>query len=487
VQASTFEHLRTLSNKQIVGRVKYLARKERHTSAELIGHLAVFDERQLYAAEACSSLFSYCTEILKLSEHSAYRRIEAARAARRFPIIVRKLAEGTLNLTGATLLAPHLTPDNYRALLQEAEGKTRRQIEEIVARIYPLPDLPASVRRLPDRRVRAASALRANTSLDPSGEGSVGPVDDLLKSEVIPEYLLNSLATQHTDGSGEGVDGHEPAAEADTTDTTEDLSEPDSQRPLRQDEAALYRRRGTISPSSPGRYSFKFTAGRETHEKLRQLQDLLSGQIPDRDMVKIFDLALTTLLEKLLRQRHAIGLHDNPRASRAEQAAAPTSEHELKDEEPSSDAMIPAAVLDPVQGVQATTTAATTTAISNPDQVIRRSRYIPARIRREVWKRDKGQCTYTNPDGRRCTARSRLQYHHLIPFAEGGPSTIENLTLRCRTHNEYDARLYLIEKEWLLIREAGRTAAGNEPRVAPRLNSERRKLGTSGLCGAHAP
>jgi hypothetical protein len=43
--------------------------------------------------------------------------------------------------------------------------------------------------------------------------------------------------------------------------------------------------------------------------------------------------------------------------------------------------------------------------------------------------------------GTRCGSRRRLELHHLVPFARGGASTVENLSLRCATHNLYHAEL----------------------------------------------
>ena len=71
-------------------------------------------------AKGCSSLFTYCTQVLHLAEGAAYNRIEAARAARRFPVVLDAIADGALTLTSARLLAPHLTSDNDRALLEAA-------------------------------------------------------------------------------------------------------------------------------------------------------------------------------------------------------------------------------------------------------------------------------------------------------------------------------------------------------------------------------
>jgi 5-methylcytosine-specific restriction endonuclease McrA len=60
------------------------------------------------------------------------------------------------------------------------------------------------------------------------------------------------------------------------------------------------------------------------------------------------------------------------------------------------------------------------------------SRYVPVAVRDEVWRRDGGQCAFVGSTGRRCASRHQLEFHHLDPFALGGPSTAANLALRCR-------------------------------------------------------
>src|SRR3954466_11640517 len=122
-----------ISDADLLTTTAQLAERERHTTADLIAALMEIDARKLYLGEGCSSLFVYCTRVLHLSEHAAYGRIEAARAARRFPAILELLAEGALTLTAVTLLAPHLTSDNAADVLAAARFKTKREVEEIVA------------------------------------------------------------------------------------------------------------------------------------------------------------------------------------------------------------------------------------------------------------------------------------------------------------------------------------------------------------------
>src|SRR3990172_5448345 len=93
-----------LSDQELLARVKVLAEREREATVALIAHLAVMDERRLYLGQGFSSMFIYCRRILHLSEYAAYSRLEAARAARKYPIILERLAEGSVNLTTAGLL-----------------------------------------------------------------------------------------------------------------------------------------------------------------------------------------------------------------------------------------------------------------------------------------------------------------------------------------------------------------------------------------------
>jgi len=90
-------------------------------------------------------MFAYCVGKLRLSEQAAFKRITAARLARRFPSIFAALAEGRLHLSGITLLAPHLTEDSAEGLLAAAEHKTKSEVETLLAERFPRPDLLAWV------------------------------------------------------------------------------------------------------------------------------------------------------------------------------------------------------------------------------------------------------------------------------------------------------------------------------------------------------
>jgi 5-methylcytosine-specific restriction endonuclease McrA len=243
--------LADLTDEQLLADVVRLAARERQVTAELIRSLMELDARRLYLAQGYSSLFTYCTQALHLSEHAALGRIEVARAARRLPMILDRLLDGSVTVTNARLLAPHLTEANHREVLASARHKSKRQVEEIVAGLRPLPDVTASVRKLPERKVPVAFQ---SPVLDP------------------PPPLTPA---------------HLSAAEPPAVTTSRLPSRP------------------VVVPLAPERYKVQFTVSRETHDRLRRAQDLLRHSIPDGDVAVVFDRALVLLVEHLEKQKFA--------------------------------------------------------------------------------------------------------------------------------------------------------------------------------------
>ena len=155
-QERQFKLFSTLSDDELLHRLSELLRKSRRVESELVAHIGEVDARRLYAREAASSMFAYCTEVLNLSEPEAYLRIAVARASRTHPMLFEMLADGRLHLSGIAKLAPCLTEANRETLLARAAGKSKREIEELVAEISPKPDVPATIRKLPERKDKTA-------------------------------------------------------------------------------------------------------------------------------------------------------------------------------------------------------------------------------------------------------------------------------------------------------------------------------------------
>ena len=241
-----------LSDQQLLAEVQRLVACERQATAELIRSLMELDARRCYLAQGYASLFCYCTQVLHLSEHAALGRIEVARAARRLPVILELLLDGSVTVTNARLLAPHLTERNHRDVLASARHKSKREVEEIVARLRPRPDVAASIRKLPDR----------------SGASEVLQAPGFDSQPAVASATPQAPAPSH--GSC-WKQAHRPV----------------------------------VAPIAPERYKIQFTVSRETHDKLRRAQELLRHAVPSGDPAAVFERALTLLVEHLEKQKFA--------------------------------------------------------------------------------------------------------------------------------------------------------------------------------------
>lgn len=287
---------RGLDDLALIERTAAVASRARAATTELVAAVAELEARDLHLKQGYSSLFGYCREALALSEHDAYRAVAGARVVRRFPLALELLAQGSINLTSVGLLAPCLTADNHRRVLEAARGKRRTQVEELVAQLVPQPDAPPAIQRL----------------LSPA-----------------------------------------PA------------------------------------PLSSERYRVQVTMSRDAVEKLRLARDMLRHALSPGDDAAVLERALTALLADLAKKKFAAA--DQPRPPHG-----------------------------PVAG----------------------SRHVPAEVKREVWLRDLGRCAFVGASGHRCGERGFLEFHHVQPYAAGGAASVENIQLRCRRHNAYEARQY---------------------------------------------
>jgi 5-methylcytosine-specific restriction endonuclease McrA len=161
---------------------------------------------------------------------------------------------------------------------------------------------------------------------------------------------------------------------------------------------AVAKDRPIVQPTAPQRYRLQFTVGQETHDVLRRLQTLLRREIPDGDPGAIFDRAAKLLLERV--EKEKLGGATKPRRPAIRSGT------------------------DSRKGVP------------RPP-----SRHIPDPVKRAVWRRDGGQCAFVSGTGRRRSETAFLELHHRRPYAMKGPATVDNIALRCRHQNVYEAEL----------------------------------------------
>jgi len=129
-----------LTDQELVATVQQLVDNDRSNLIGLLVHLGELDERKLYLEAAKPSMFAYCVEVLRMSEGTTFKRIAAARVARRFPIILEMIATGEMHLSGLSLLAKHLTEANHLDVLARGRNKSKREIEKLTAQLCPQPD-----------------------------------------------------------------------------------------------------------------------------------------------------------------------------------------------------------------------------------------------------------------------------------------------------------------------------------------------------------
>jgi hypothetical protein len=333
------------------------AERDRMDTAQFLALIADFDARRLYVPEGYSSMHAFCVGELRMCEDSAYKRIQAARAVWKFPQLCTALAEGRLHLSAVFTLAPHLTPGNVDELVTASTHRTRREIQDLIARRFLGPGALLQFDAEPTSEL-------TSTPMGPSSEAT--PPSQLVPVPVDPDRLETA------------------------------------QRVVRQ----------SFDPQH--RTDIHCTVDRE---KLEYARALLSHSIPSGELGQVIDRALEAVIREM--ERRKFGATPKPRATA-------------------------------------------------PPRASTSARHIPAQVKREVWRRDGGRCTFVGPNRHRCGERRVLEFDHVRPVALGGEATIDDLRLRCRVHNQYEAERVFGTRFMTEKREVARRtrAAAREARGA---------------------
>jgi 5-methylcytosine-specific restriction endonuclease McrA len=130
---------RGLSDDQLLACIERFAEEERDRLPFFLACLGEADRRRLPEERGYTSTFDYCVRRLKLSEDESYRRIHAARAAASRPELLSALAGGHLSLSAVSKIAPHVRRVDAPEIIARAEGKSTRELEEILAPLCPEP------------------------------------------------------------------------------------------------------------------------------------------------------------------------------------------------------------------------------------------------------------------------------------------------------------------------------------------------------------
>jgi hypothetical protein len=357
--------------------------------AEFLVALADFDRRRGWEPLGHASLFAFITSELGLTPAPTYWRAEAARLLQRFPDLVEPLRQGRLCLTTLGELAKVLNEENGAAVLPRFLGISSREAKEIVAELQPRPAPPVGtvIRSLESRSTAEAALALAS-----------GPAPATPAAWPCPP----SPGGASTDSGSLWAHKVEPAASA---------------------PARLAPRRDAVDPLTAELSRLSTTVSRRFLQKLQTAREGLGHAIPGATTEHVLEAALDLLLEKQARAR---GQVKRPRAVVASPSTVPAAS--------SAFAPAPNPALTPVQPAAGPNFA---------EPLHRREGHreaVPAAVRRAVWVRDAGRCTWPLDSGGRCGSTQRLELDHVVPWARDGEPTEENLRLLCGRHNQLAAR-----------------------------------------------
>jgi hypothetical protein len=330
--------LKNLSNNDLLNRLRRLVEKEQNLTIEILPHLVEVERRGLHLEKAYGTLTEYCIHELGYGDSSAGRRVRAARVIAKIPEVYDLLKKRELTFCAVVQVHGVLTPENKESLLPRLVGKSRSEIERILAEYLP-------PRKVADQAKPTVVKKLVAVESAPAAASSSGAAGALA-----PE--LGEIP-RHSDGS------FPPTVKNSTPEMREVLEK---------------------------MYEIRFAADEELMELIRWMKSHLSHKFPEgASFLEIFKYAM-----KYYKDREDLTTNK------------------------------------PVRSVK-----------TKPKT---NTRHIPKAVQREVWRRNQGRCAFIGSNGRRCNSEYNLQFdHYPIPFARGGPSTVDNLRLLCAKHNRFTA------------------------------------------------
>lgn len=290
-------NLGTISDDALFGRVEALARTERFTLVDLLIHLGELDSRDACQKKGYASAFAYLTRRLGYAESAAIRRVRVARAARKYPSVLRLLAEGEISLEGTALIQPLLTAENHESLIRKACRRSTREIERLVAELSP-------ERAEPRDRIRALPPAPVPTP----PQQTAPPLPPQTPPPMTPHPTASPVTRPQPEAAAVEPDAlAEPAAMSSAQSAQAEMAP----HPALASAAATPRRR---------RVFFGFTADEEVEDWYKEARNLLCHRFPNGDMEQIIGHALWRLVEE---ERAARTLRRKTEAAPAEGRRVP--------------------------------------------------------------------------------------------------------------------------------------------------------------------
>lgn len=405
------------STRLLTARLVDLLRCERAAMAEFLIALAGFDRERRWEALGYTSLFYFLHRELGLSKSQAFYRKTAAELLQRHPDVIEPLRDGRLCLSSVVELAKVVDRRSLDDVLPRFFHCSKDEARAVAAELCPSEATP---RREVVTRVGAAGRAAVMSALQfapvgpAPGQSREAPVHPERVNLVLPEepaarvggVAAGALATAPETGVPARIAAPhvEPAGAA-----------PPAGAPTRA--------RDAVEPLTADLRRFHLTVTRDFLDKLQAAKDALSHARPDASTEDVLDAALDLLLADRARKQGLAVKARKPRAA-PESAGGRADRAGMAPSECAGGLLAPRERGDPS------------------------SDHVPAEVKRFVWKRDGGCCQWRFESGAICGSRRRVQVDHVVPRAQGGPSTVENLRLLCQPHNLLAARRVLGE-EWM--------------------------------------
>ena len=411
---------RSLSNRELLARLKSLRRNERALAIEILSHLNEVSRRRLHLELGFSSLFDYCVNALGYSASTAGRRVQAARCIGRFAVAAEALRAGRVTITTLAMAARIMNEKNATRVLEEVDGKSQREVEAIVAGHRPLSVLRDRVRPVSIRVPVPVAAVVTE------GGTVVGEAANAERGDSDRSAMMDSAAVGRTRGASqvlalEGAHGHDPSA-CEKSSYSHSGSDPGDRPEIQVVQKMLV----------------QFAASPGFMRKVEAARSLLSTKHPEGVSFEVlFEAAVDLFLEK--HSPNARNRRRRERKQNAEQAKPLTGQT--------------AKTQTQEVGVKRAGQASKPPAARPTKTGSEQRRHIPARTRDQVFERDGGKCTYMRAGGRRCGSTHNLHVDHIVPFARGGPNELPNLRLLCAQHNRMEARRWFGDRPELTRRE----------------------------------
>ncbi|HEY8945264.1 MAG TPA: HNH endonuclease signature motif containing protein, partial [Polyangiaceae bacterium] len=330
--------------------------------------------------------------------------------------------------------------------LKVAKHRSKREITRLVRQLDPLPAVLARIEPL-------GPTLAGTSANNASWEAYMHALNPV--RELPPERCPNNWSHLAEDSAAAGKHSREPT----------ELPGARAHEPAEQSGAPE-----RASSLSVQRYAVQFTACQEYVDLLERARDLLSHAVPDRSLVEVHLRAMRLLVAELEKRKFGVSGEPCRRGVRGKNEAAVSAESkrpELGDEQrrpgETSRAEIDVSQVSPSatqpdfidrgdtraneDASEQPRSAAKVDTLKTPrrcqphgmsppaDDAAVTARYVPARVRREVYPRDGARCAFVSADGVRCRETSLLELHHVTPHARNGATTADNLALYCRAHN----------------------------------------------------